>query len=96
MDIYIDTKLIAREVAEMVMRYSGQPSAAEWIPCQERLPEVGRTVLATTICEGKRVEVVKYCGAAIWDVVCDDGMHWRRTDSVLAWMPFPEPYEEKE
>lgn len=52
----------------------------EWVPCSERLPEEGITVLVTY--EDGVVDV-DYLEDGVW-------MVWR--DSVVAWMPLPEPY----
>ena len=64
-----------------------------WIPCSERLPDVGENVLFTTdiyggyVAEGDRRA---------------DGKWWQyrwnsllQNDEVLAWMPLPKPYREE-
>lgn len=61
------------------------PSAQRWIPCSERLPEEARSYLVTNSKWGA------------WCVDRDmfiDG-HWAKNDDVIAWMPLPEPYEER-
>ena len=66
------------------------PKVGEWIPVEERLPDVYKTVLITTYNQEVRTAFL-------------DGEHYwlseLRTytfDDVLAWQPRPEPYEVKE
>ena len=63
---------------------------SEWIPCSERLPEIGQSVLLSV-------------GGMYSAEGClrEDGdwtqFRWSalpRRDMVGAWMPLPEPYEE--
>lgn len=63
----------------------GLPSAQQWIPCSERLPEVNTRCLCTY--ENKE-------GTCI-----DFGLYMKRgwfVSGVLAWMSIPEPYKEGE
>ena len=57
-----------------------------WIPCSERLPEVGKSVLVTiTLPDGQReCYVSKWVGDKWWDA---------SRFEVIAWMPLPEPYK---
>ena len=63
----------------------------QWIPCSERLPEIGQYV----ICQ---------CRAGIIDVLAldNDGIWFHDTeqeyyhDYVIAYMPLPEPYKWEE
>lgn len=58
---------------------------AEWIHCDERLPEKSGYYLVTnTLWGGRRVDI---------DSFSREGMFWFMTRPV-AWMPLPEPYEE--
>ncbi len=69
-----------------------------WIPCSERLPEVGVAVLC--FCKFGNYWVAKYGGADsehlgnkdIWFI---HNLGWLRKDSVLAWMPLPSPYQKE-
>lgn len=63
-----------------------------WVPCEERLPEIGHNILISTI----------YGYAGEGEYKGFDGYHhkwiqyrWSATfwdDEVIAWMPLPEPY----
>ena len=63
-----------------------------WIPCSERLPEDYAKVLITTkygIEFGHYDEEEK-----MWEWLCESGTnYWEECDSVIAWMPLPEPYD---
>lgn len=52
-----------------------------WIPCEERLPEDGQSVLCT---DGKYAYLVEY------DADLDAG--FGDMDDIIAWQPLPEPY----
>ena len=66
-----------------------------WIPCSERLPEVNTRVMCFTT--NKTYVLGEYGGADshylnnkdVW--FSDKG--WYRKDSIIAWMPLPEPYK---
>ena len=65
------------------------PSAQQWIPCSERLPEDETSVLVCT--EEKFMYIAeRTCG------------HWEEitgfcsVDDTVAWMPLPEPYKGEE
>lgn len=67
------------------------PSAEpRWIPCGERLPEDGKWCLFT---DGKNMSVERYKQDAI-DHFFPNG-RWFEFDDAVAWMPLPEPYEER-
>jgi len=66
---------------------SAQP--VQWIPCSERLPEDGNYVLITTF--GK--VVASYFDEKV-DVWRSEGAIYG-TRTVQAWMPFPNPYKER-
>lgn len=55
-----------------------------WIPCEERLPEEGQEILATTT------------DNAWGDVVIIRTYYKEMHKSVIAWMPLPETYREGE
>lgn len=63
-------------------------SLPEWIPCSERLPDVGVEVITTTDWSDVLIAWLEKCGA--WETeeyILDN-------DEILAWMPLPEPYRE--
>ena len=63
------------------------PSAQQWIPCSERLPEAGEYVLRT-------IRKFGWHGEEYWSV--DIGPYNTNDGSIIAWMPLPEPYRGEE
>lgn len=65
------------------------PSAQQWIPCSERLPDKDGIYLVTHRKFGK-LEVT-------WNIFYG-GEHasWLWNDEIIAWMPLPEPYKGEE
>ena len=61
-----------------------------WIPCGERLPEVGKGVLLTTTFPTVIIGWLKSDGK--WMIYENDGNSFQ--DYITAWMPLPEPYQE--
>ena len=64
--------------------------AQQWIPCSERLPEDEGYYLVTLGDDGfpdRDVEIV---------AMQDGDWDWNPIEQVMAWMPLPEPYEEKD
>lgn len=76
-----DAKTIINELAEEYSADTPQKSAAGWIPCSERLPEGNDDVMV--IYTDNEGEV---------DICCLD---WflAYSDTMLVWMPLPEPYK---
>lgn len=76
---------------------------AHWTPCSERLPEIGDTYIVTGIQKDSHekewhyfVDVASNYGDYIddyWDTF-NDWIEGQETH-VIAWMPLPEPYEER-
>lgn len=70
----------------------GKQDAMQWIPCEERLPEPGVSVLVDVadIPAGGRFPLI--------DEICKDG-EWLNCDGsewlALAWMPIPDPWKGK-
>ena len=63
------------------------PSAQQWIPCSERLPEESGDYLIT---------VAHHSGELLVEVDQFDnenGSWWHYMDDVIAWMPLPESYK---
>ena len=88
---------VKRGLSEALTIVKYQPKVGEWIPVKERLPEEpeqnpkldDRPMELYLVDNGE-----DYPFRAFWNgKYFHDG--WRRLD-VLAWMPLPERYEEKE
>ena len=84
-----DAKNIVQEVAE---EYKGG-----WIPCSERLPEVGKRYLVSAIWKDKDFEK-----SAVYDAVYGSDGLWHSYNyepvsyKVIAWQPLPEPFKERD
>lgn len=65
----------------------------KWIPCSERLPEYGKTVLITNA-KGN-VSYGRFRGVEFWKEDGDSCWTWKKNtiEHVLAWMPLPKPWE---
>lgn len=83
------------------------PSAQQWIPCSERLPEESGRYLVTrglNACGSlwNRVYIANYSdlmgikSERIWWQGNVGKPDFERLDDVLAWMPLPEPYKGEE
>lgn len=68
---------------DMELVYPTIEPEQRWIPVTERLPEEDGLYITTTM---------------YGDVYCDYWKHcnFDRAETVIAWMPLPEPYKEKE
>ena len=68
---------------DAINRVIDLPSAQQWIPCSERMPEeIGSYPVWTAPGFGN------HFSTSYWD-----GKEW--TLRVVAWMPLPEPYKEE-
>lgn len=82
---------IERGVYEKPESVDGQPKTGGWIPCSERLPEIGDTILAfirhNYRDDGWRAyRVYEFNGRFVgMGNLCE----------VIAWQPLPEPYREE-
>lgn len=62
-----------------------------WIPCNERLPEAGQTVLVQDfedyyeVCNCETKQGVKGFSSGDW---------WASANNYIAWQPLPAPYKE--
>ena len=62
----------------------------KWIPCKERMPEVGKEVLVTLI-DSNGIRCVDVDSFDRFEKHCE---WWHYDERVIAWMPLPEPYRE--
>ena len=62
----------------------------DWIPCEERLPEINKKVLVTIWCH--RVEKGFLSHTGKWFVITEDGID---EATVIAWQPLPAPYKKE-
>ena len=84
-------KITGKENAETVYAYikklcddiKALPSAQQWIPCSERLPDQNGKYLV--VGRQKAINILKF-----------DGGRWYGKWGVVAWMPLPEPYKGEE
>ena len=78
----------------------------KWIPCSERLPEIGETVLTfdgDCICVERRIEWIDTPEGQLEGEWWIDGYDGDECDPInlrdgtaIAWMPLPKPYERNE
>ena len=62
----------------------------KWIPCSERLPKQGQEVICQ--CRARIIKVLKLDANGDW---YQDADHCYMSGFAIAWMPLPEPYEER-
>lgn len=65
-----------------------QPKVGEWIPVEERLPEIFENVLIYTKSGHYHIGAYFEERKRWWL-----GVYWEDLDFILAWMPLPKPYE---
>ena len=97
-------------INKLTKAISEQPTEQHWIPCSENLPEKGEIVLVTMIGgsivfqrEGETLaEAIERCKKfGRVSIGCVDDNGWQILDCLhfsvtpCAWMPLPEPYNEK-
>ena len=98
--VYADDKIDSamKIVKELAEEYKSNLSETltSWIPCSERLPEDGNKVIITTKAGNVMAGIyTKHYGFRKNEgFTCD--VCFIYLESVVAWMPLPEPYKPKE
>ena len=99
----IDLYSIQVEAYDMAIEALQDEAVQGWIPCSERLPDVGEIVIASwsDLWSDAIVFARRYCeddwewayeqGSDYWESARD----YDRESNPEAWMPLPEPYEPK-
>lgn len=67
---------------------------AEWIPCSERLPDIGNRCLVTLSNNVVAIGTLHNEDDKRWHLEPASMMIAYHGDSVTAWMPLPKPYRE--
>ena len=76
-----------------IQRILDIPSAeAEWIPCSERLPDIGNRCLVTLSNNVVAIGTLHNEDNKRWHLEPASMMIAYHEDSVTAWMPLPKPY----
>lgn len=93
---YTDAVIIKNAFEEFEKTDVPDANAGQWIPCSERLPEEGESVLISTK-TSDRVYVGTYTKRYGFErregFICADGFMWLNT--AIAWMPLPAPFREE-
>lgn len=84
--IEVETNLAIKEFKEL-------PSAQQWIPCSERLPEEYGLYLCTVKKAVDRGLFAGFVEIQLYDP--NTGIWYDADRRVTAWMPLPEPYQEE-
>lgn len=79
---------------DVLAKINALPSAQQWVPCSERLPEEYGNYLITTHDGNVDIGTIDPKKKSVWSACDADGFYWLR--EVVAWMPLPKPYERKE
>ena len=69
-------------ISDCLNKIVNLPSAQQWIPCSERLPDQNGKYLV--VGRQKAINILKF-----------DGGRWYGKWGVVAWMPLPSPYREE-
>ena len=78
---------------KMMDRITALPSAeAEWIPCSERLPQIGTTVITCDDDGDISLDYIIKFGDSSLDF-CQNAAYG--DCDIIAWMPLPMPYREE-
>lgn len=87
----IKDKNLLSEAMEKLARYEDaeeKDRLGQWIPCSERLPEDNTDVIVCFY--SGIVTEMRYWGNGIFQ-----GTFKRTAETIVAWMPLPEPYKER-
>lgn len=79
---------LANGVLKAISIINEQPKVGEWIPVEERLPEIFENVLIYTKSGHYHIGAYFEERKRWWL-----GVYWEDLDFILAWMPLPKPYE---
>lgn len=85
---------IINELAEEYSADTPQKSANGWIPCSERLPEIGKRYLVS--CIVKTGDIEEY---TVWHAIYAGSRGWYADNGkplnaeIIAWQYLPEPYK---
>ncbi len=90
-----DTMPYEYSASDAIITIKALPSAQQWIPCSERLPDTSHNLegfLVTKKCgdENDVFTAVYYDGAFGWW----DGEHFTEDNSIIAWKPLPIPFND--
>lgn len=87
------TPALDKVLSGLIAIINAQPKIGEWIPCSERLPEKGETVVACTL-DGT------FAGQFHEEGWYRENMFFYDSEilvrEVMAWQPLPEPYKKQE
>ena len=71
--------------------YKDGLNANRWIPCSERLPELGKAVITSDYGYLIRTHSLSEVDEKLVWEDCEYG-YWSEFEDISAWMPLPEPY----
>ena len=67
--------------------------AQEWIPCNEKLPEIGEKVL---VCRSDGAITDGWIINSDNNWLCAWNEYYEYNNQIIAWMPLPEPYSKEQ
>ena len=89
----IPADLGRRELDDSIKAIENMPSAQQWIPCSERLPNYDEEVLVDYHGKIKLASLTKNDEEYPWYFTAN--RFNAKLETVKAWMPLPEPYREE-
>ena len=87
---YVDDVVLMKDVIKIVNEVAKEYNGG-WIPCSERLPEDGTTVLVQDFEEYYEVSI---CETRNGVKGFSSGDWWTSANNYIAWQPLSEPYKE--